>query len=143
MRNPGNQPSCIACRVSENEPVMIAWLAMMVATVASNRGELEEGIAAGDRMVEEERRLAGIVEEERRQHDSVPGGHDRISADMPHIGEERLAPGDRQEDAAENGEATPPIVHQEGDGMSWVDCGEHLRMVYCAGDAEHRDHTEP
>jgi hypothetical protein len=36
MRNPGNQPSCIAWRVSENEPVMIAWLAMMVATVASS-----------------------------------------------------------------------------------------------------------
>ncbi len=35
MLRPGNQPSCIACRVSENAPVMIAWLAMMVANVAS------------------------------------------------------------------------------------------------------------
>ena len=94
-------------------------------------------------MVEEERRLAGIVEEERRQHDPVPGGHDRISADMPHIGVKRLAPGDRQEDAAENGKATPPVVHQEGDRMSRVECGEHLRMVQYAGDTERRDHTEP
>ena len=35
MFRPGNQPSCIACRVSENAPVMIAWLAMIVANVAS------------------------------------------------------------------------------------------------------------
>ena len=34
MAKPGSQPSCIAWRVIENEPVMIAWLAMMVATVA-------------------------------------------------------------------------------------------------------------
>ena len=31
----GHNPSCIACRVIENAPLMIAWLAMMVAMVAS------------------------------------------------------------------------------------------------------------
>ena len=31
---PGSQPSCIAWRVSENDPVMMAWLAMTVASVA-------------------------------------------------------------------------------------------------------------
>ena len=36
MVRPGSQPSCIAWRVIENEPVMMAWLAMMVATVASS-----------------------------------------------------------------------------------------------------------
>ena len=35
MVTPGNQPSCMACRVIEKEPVMMAWLAMMVAIVAS------------------------------------------------------------------------------------------------------------
>ena len=30
----GSQPSWIACRVIENAPVMIDWLAMMVAIVA-------------------------------------------------------------------------------------------------------------
>ena len=34
MLRPGNQPSWIAWRVMENTPVMIAWLAMMVASVA-------------------------------------------------------------------------------------------------------------
>ena len=34
MVRPGNQPSCIACRVNEKAPVMIAWLAMIVARVA-------------------------------------------------------------------------------------------------------------
>jgi hypothetical protein len=31
----GQRPSWIACLVIENAPEMIAWLAMMVATVAS------------------------------------------------------------------------------------------------------------
>ena len=35
IRSRGSQPSWIACRVIENAPVMIDWLAMMVATVAS------------------------------------------------------------------------------------------------------------
>ena len=32
----GIQPSWMACRVIENAPVMIDWLAITVATVASN-----------------------------------------------------------------------------------------------------------
>jgi hypothetical protein len=35
MCSRGSQPSCIACRVIEKAPVMIDWLAMMVAIVAS------------------------------------------------------------------------------------------------------------
>jgi len=31
----GHNPSWIACRVIENAPLMIAWLAMIVASVAS------------------------------------------------------------------------------------------------------------
>ena len=34
MRRRGSQPSWIACRVIENAPVMIDWLAMIVAIVA-------------------------------------------------------------------------------------------------------------
>ena len=107
------------------------------------RSELKEGIAAEDRLVEEERRLARIVDKKRRQHDPVPGGPDRISSDMPHIGVERLAPGDRQEDAAQNGKATPPALRQERDGMSRVDRGEHIGMAQDAAETEHRDHAEP
>ena len=35
MSKGGSQPSCMAWRVMEKDPVMIAWLAMMVASVAS------------------------------------------------------------------------------------------------------------
>src|SRR5579883_775561 len=150
MRKPGNQPSCIAWRVSENEPVIIAWLAMMVATVEQyqrenrpERGEIEERIADRGWMFEKKSRLSGIVEKERRQHEPVPGGADRVSADMPHIGIERLAPGDRQEDPAENGKAAPPALPQKGDRISRVDRGEHLRMAQDAAYAQHRDHPEP
>ena len=46
MCRPGNQPSCIACRVSENEPVMMAWLAMMVASVASTTSGITDQVGA-------------------------------------------------------------------------------------------------
>ena len=62
---------------------------------------------------------------------------------MSHIGVERLAPGDRQEDAAENGKATPPALRQEDDSVSRVDRGEHTRMAQDAAHTEHRDHSEP
>ncbi len=34
MEKRGSNPSCMACRVIENAPVITAWLAMTVATVA-------------------------------------------------------------------------------------------------------------
>ena len=34
MEKRGNRPSCMAWRVSENAPVITAWLAITVATVA-------------------------------------------------------------------------------------------------------------
>ena len=43
----GSQPSWIACRVIEKAPVMIDWLAMMVATVASTISGASSG--AGQR----------------------------------------------------------------------------------------------
>ena len=78
---PGNQPSCIACRVRENAPVMMAWLAMMVASVASTtsghdrpaRRQPEERVAVQRRVLDQQRGLAGIAEQQRRQHDAVPG----------------------------------------------------------------------
>ncbi len=36
MRRRGSQPSCTAWRVIENAPVMIDWLAMIAAKVASS-----------------------------------------------------------------------------------------------------------
>ena len=51
MFSPGNQPSWIAWRVIENAPVMIAWLAMMVANVASSTiGQIAQLLIKGGMM---------------------------------------------------------------------------------------------
>ena len=44
IRSRGSQPSWMACRVIENAPVMIDWLAMIVAIVASTTS----GISSAD-----------------------------------------------------------------------------------------------
>ena len=43
MRSRGSQPSWIACRVIEKAPVMIDWLAMIVAIVASTISGISSG----------------------------------------------------------------------------------------------------
>ena len=92
---------------------MIDWLAMMVATVASTisgassgaRAQTVEDVAVGRRAVEHDRRLAGVIEHEARQHDDVPGEPDRARAEMAHVGVERLGAGHAQKHAAEHEEA--------------------------------------
>ena len=46
MCSRGSQPSWIACRVMEKAPVMIAWLAMIVATVARHDERNEQRLRA-------------------------------------------------------------------------------------------------
>ena len=80
MFRPGNQPSCIAWRVREKAPVMIAWLAMIVAQVASTTSgttaqpgaSMKNGLPVETGVFDQQRRLAGIAEQQRGQHDAVP-----------------------------------------------------------------------
>ena len=62
---------------------------------------------------------------------------------MPHVGVERLAARDDQEDGAEHREAVPPMLSKEREGMPGIDCGEHHRLFHEPGDAERRDDEEP
>ena len=151
MFRPGNQPSCIACRVRENAPVMIDWLAMTVAQVASTTSgitaqagaSLKNGIALEAGVLQQQRGLAGVAQQQGRQHDGVPGRPDRVAAEMPHVGIQRLTAGDRQEHAAEDDETVPAMRDDEPDRVQRVDRQDHLRPPHDAGQAEHRDDHEP
>src|SRR3954463_6736667 len=46
---------------------------------------------------------------------------------MPHVGVQRLPPGDRQDDGAEQQEALPAVLEQHSDGMLRSQGPEHLR----------------
>ena len=131
---PGNQPSCMACRVSENAPVMMAWLAMMVAIVArTTRGmiahcgaSLKNGLPVEHRIFEQQRGLSGVAEQQGGQHDDIPGDAYRIAAEMAHVGIERLAAGDGEEHAAEHDETLPSVLRQKADGVPRIDGAGHF-----------------
>ncbi len=58
------------------------------------RGQLKERIAVDDALLDQERGLAGVAEQKRRQHDPVPGQANGASAEMPHVGVQGLGAGD-------------------------------------------------
>ncbi len=70
IRRRGNQPSSIACRVIEKAPVMMDWLAMIVASVASTMSgssatgghRAEEDVVASGNAVENDGGLSGVVQ---------------------------------------------------------------------------------
>src|SRR5438552_369266 len=62
---------------------------------------------------EHEGGLTEVVEEERGKHEREPADADRLLAEVAHVGVERLAPGEREEDRTEDEEPRERIGEQE------------------------------
>ena len=98
MVSRGRKPSCTAWRVTEKAPEMTACEAMTVAAVASEdhrdprpvREEQEERVVDRARRVEDQRALAHVVEDQRREDDGEPRAPDRAAAEVAHVGVQRL-----------------------------------------------------
>ena len=133
----GRKPSWIACWVSEKAPVITAWLAMTVATVAritigarSAGGAMmknQSGLAHRPRRaavaiqrLQREGALAEVVQRQAGQDEEQPGRLDRPAAEMAHVGVERLGPGHGQEHRAQHQEADEAVV---APGTRRVDAG--------------------
>ena len=121
----------MACCVSENAPEISACDAMMAAAVAMRdqrkerprRRQQEERLLRRLRVGHQQRALAEVVQQQRRQHEREPGDPDRPLAEVPHVRVERLAAGDDEEDRAEDGEAVPAVLAEERDRVTRVDRG--------------------
>ena len=109
----GSRPNWTAWRVSENAPVITAWLAMtwrrspgLTIGISAHSGKepVERVIDSGG-MGQDQRALAEIVEHKARAAPGQPGELDRPAAEVAEIGIERLAAGHRQEDRAQRHEA--------------------------------------
>ncbi len=85
------------------------------------RRQPEERIALEHRVFEQQRGLSGVAEQQGGQHDDIPGDAYRIAAEMAHVGIERLAAGDGEEDAAEHDETLPSVLRQKADGVPRID----------------------
>ena len=62
---------------------------------------------------------------------------------MAHVGIERLAAGDAEEDAAEHQQPAPAAVGQEADGVPRIDGRQHRGMAHDAAQRPARAMTEP
>ena len=135
----------MAWLASEKAPVMTAWLAMTVATVA-NRIRREQGparrqeiIGIGDRLGvgDDQRALAEIIEHQRGQHQEQPRRLDRPAAEMAHVGIERLGAGHGEENAAEHDEADRAMGAKERDPRRWAQRAQDDPGVGNVQSAEH------
>jgi len=110
----GRKPSWhrLLCR-SSTRPEMTACDAITVATVAGaprrdqqrRRGNMWKNgfsIAVGSRITNAA--LAEVVQRQCRQHQPHPGDPDRLLAEVPHVGIQRLGAGQREHDRADRGE---------------------------------------
>ena len=62
---------------------------------------------------QEQRALAKVVQEQRRQDEREPRHPNRPFAEVPHIRVQRFTAGDDQKDCAEDGKPVPPVLAEE------------------------------
>ena len=77
------------------------------------RAQTIKNVAVGRRAFQHQRGLPGIIQDQARQDDEVPGEADRNRAEMAHVGVKRLGAGDAKKDAAEHQKARQPARRTE------------------------------
>ncbi len=104
--------------VSEKAPEMSACDAMTVAAVERTTSAIVQRPGGPSRRTgspsslgsdEHERALAEVVEDERRHDEREPREADGPRAEVAHVGVERLAAGDGEDDGAEHERAAGPV----------------------------------
>jgi hypothetical protein len=94
-------------------------------------------------IAEDQRALAEIVEQERREYEKEPRAADRPLAEMAHVRVERLDARDRQHDGAERDERDGRVARDEARGVHRVDRDQHAGPAQHLAPAEHREDDEP
>jgi hypothetical protein len=92
---------------------------------------------------ENERALAEIVEQQRRQHQTKPRAADGGRTDMAHVGVKRFRTGQRKEHAAHHREGDERICQHEAGRLAWTQRFENLGRRPDIDDAEQGNNDEP
>ncbi len=106
-------------------------------------GQQKERVLDRARVCEQQRALPEIIQQQRREHKAHPGATDRRAPEMPHIGIERLGPGHRQNDRAQQDKPVPGMVQHQIDRVARVDGQQDRRAARDLDPAEDPDHGEP
>ena len=102
-----------------------------------------ERIGERRRVGQDQRALPEIIQQQRRQDEQEPRRLDRLAAEMPEVGVERLRPGHDQEDGTERNQPDEVMVRDEREPVPRVDRVQHRRIVGDVNGADHRHHQEP
>src|SRR6266568_3056055 len=89
------------------------------------------------------RPLPQIAEQERRENQREPCDPDGPPPEMAHVGVERLAARDREDDAAENSKSREVILNEEPNGMMRREGAEDLGVPCDVDHTEKRDRRKP
>ncbi len=97
----------------------------------------------GGGVLQQQRALPQVVQDQRRQHETEPGQADRFAAEVAHVGIERLAAGHGQHHRAEHDEAMGAVQPEEANPVPGIERLPHFRRMHDPGHAEYRDGHEP
>ncbi len=147
----GEYPSCTACWVSEKAPEISACEATTAAAVAmhDHRVECPRRVPAHRRvvqcvgMLQQQRRLPEVVEQQCGQRHGEPGEADRAAAEVTHVGVQRLAARHHQHHRSEDEEAGEAVVAEEAHRMDRVHGRKDGRIRGKPAHPEQRNAHEP
>ena len=107
------------------------------------RHQLEEDLMHDSGILDDERALAEIVEQQARHDEAQPADADRFAAKMAHVGIQGFGAGDGQHDRAEGPENAKALVGDEIVGVDRIDGRQDGRVLDHLPDAENAQHQEP
>ncbi|MHC2242035.1 hypothetical protein ACVJH7_001342 [Bradyrhizobium elkanii] len=90
-----------------------------------------------------QRALPEIVQQQRGQHEEQPARLDRLAAEMPEIGIQRLAAGHREEHRAQRHQADGAVGQHELERVIGIDRRQHRRVVHDVDEPHYRQRGEP
>ena len=95
------------------------------------------------RVTEHECTLSQVIEGERGECYAKPRCLDRLAAEVPQIGVERLGARHRKKHQTEHDQSEHAIVQQKSGAKHRIECGEHARLFGDADQAHGRQNCEP
>jgi len=102
-----------------------------------------ERIDRARRIPQNQRALAEVIRQQRRQHEDEPGEPDRPLAEMSHVGVKRLGSGDSEDYSAEKDEPGVPVLNEKAQAVPWIRRGEDLRDLKNLAQSQCPNHHEP
>ncbi len=92
--------------------------------------QIEKGILGGFRVRQHQRALAEVVKHQPGHHQTDPGELNRLAAEMPHVGIQRLAAGEHQKHRAQQNERHTGFAHEQLRTVIRVDRQQHRGVLH-------------